>query len=320
MRSDRFTGVWEGPVANVELRQFRYFIAVADELHFGKAADRLHIAQSGLSQQIGKLERALNARLFTRDRRRGVQLTETGRAFLDQARLTVELADRAVASVVLAEHGRRALLKVGTTVIGMPPKAERLLQTFGDRFPDVEVELHPRLISELIDGVSTFALDVAVVLSPFKLVDPPLRYQQLGAYELVAAVPVGHRLATLERVPRSELLEEPFLDAPRNINPELSEYIHKALFGEIQHPKRVEVPLLEEARRLELIAAGRAIGVTVMLPGAERHGVVLRPLDEDTPTLGYGVAWSATQTSPSLDSFIELAREIAGSELTPSVN
>ena len=203
------------------------------------------------------------------------------------------------------------LLRVGITVIGMPPMAERLLQTFGERFPDVEVELHPRLTSELIDGISTFALDVAVVLSPFKPVDPPPRYQQLGAYELVAAVPEGHRLAKLDRVPRPELLKEPFLDAPRTINPELSDYIHRTLFGEIEHPHRVEVPLLEEARRLELIAAGKGIGVTMMRPGVERPGVVLRPLDEDTPAVGYGVAWSATQTSPHLDAFLDVAREVA---------
>jgi DNA-binding transcriptional LysR family regulator len=307
-------------VANVELRQFRYFIALAEELHFGRAAERLRIAQSGLSQQIAKMERSLDARLFTRDRRRGVQLTEAGQAFLDHARLTVELADRAVESVALAERGRRALLKVGTTVIGMPPMAERLLQTFEDRFPDVEVELHPRLTSELIEGVSTFTLDVAIVFSPFRSVDPPLRYQQLGAFEFVAAVPEGHRLAKLERVPRSELLKEPFIVAPRNINPELSDYIHNALFGQIQHPQRVEVPRLEEARRLELIADGRGVGVTVMHPGVERSGVVLRPLDEDTPPLGYGVAWSAGQTSQFLQSFIEVASEIADTELTPSVN
>jgi hypothetical protein len=100
----------------------------------------------------------------------------------------------------------------------------------------------------------------------------------------------------------------------------LSDYIHRALFGEIPHPKRVEVPLLEEARRLELIAAGRGIGVTVPHPGTERHGAVLRPLDEDTPTIGYGVAWSASQTSSSLESFIEVARELADTELAPSVH
>jgi DNA-binding transcriptional LysR family regulator len=301
----------------VDLRQFKYFIAVAEERHFGRAAAQLHIAQSGLSQQILKLERTVGVQLLLRERR-GVEVTDAGEAFLDYARLTLDLADRAVESAQLAERGKKGFLRVGTTIIGMPPTAERLLQIFGDRFPDVEVELRPRLISELIDGISTFALDVAIVFFPFKSADPPPRYQQLGAYEFVVAVPEGHRLAKLERIPRSELLKEPFLDAPRNINPELSDYIHGILFGETQHPQRVEVPLAEEARRLELIAEGKGIGVTVMHPGVERRGVVLRPLDEDTPALGYGLAWSPIQTSPFLDPFIELAREVAASEDPPS--
>lgn len=305
-------------MANVELRQFRYFIAVAEELHFGRAAARLHIAQSGLSQQIARLERAIGVQLFTRDRSRGVQLTDTGRAFLDQARLTVELADRAVASALLADQGKQGVLRVGTTIIGMPPMAERLLQTFEDRFPDVEVELHPRLISELIDGIRTFVLDVAIVFFPFKSVDPPPRYQQLGTYELVAAVPEGHRLAKLERIPRPELLTEPFIDAPRNINPEMADHMHRILFGEVKHPQRVEVPLLEEARRLELVAEGKGIAITAIRPGVERPGIVVRPLDEHTPPIGYGVAWSATQISPSLAPFLELAREVAASEPQPS--
>jgi DNA-binding transcriptional LysR family regulator len=106
-------------VAAVALRQFQYFIAVAEERHFGRAAARLHIAQSGLSQQILKLERAVGVQLLIRDRR-GVEITEAGRAFLDQARLTVELADRAVASAVMAERGRSALLRVGTPILGSP--------------------------------------------------------------------------------------------------------------------------------------------------------------------------------------------------------
>jgi DNA-binding transcriptional LysR family regulator len=305
-------------VANVDFRQFRYFITVAEELHFGRAAERLHIAQSGLSQQILKLERSIGVQLLSRDRR-GVQLTEAGRIFLDHARQAVELADRAMASPHLAERGKRGSLRVGTTILGMPPMAGRLLQAFEDRFPDVEVELRPRLISELIDGVSTYALDVAVVVSPFKSVDPPPRYQQLGTYELVAAVPEGHRLAKLERIPRSELLTETFIEGPRNINPDLFDHIHRILFGELEPPLRLEVADLEEARRLEHVAEGRGIGLTGTPPGVQHQalpGVVFRPLDEDTPPLGYGVAWSATQTSPFLESFIEIAREVADSEGT----
>jgi DNA-binding transcriptional LysR family regulator len=303
-------------VATVDFRPFRYFIAVAEELHFGRAAERLHIAQSGLSQQILKLERSVRVQLLSRDRR-GVELTDAGRVFLDHARQAVELADRAMTSPHLAERGKRGYLRVGTTILGMPAMAGRLLQAFEDRFPDVEVDLRPRLISELIDGISTYALDVAVVLSPFKSVDPPPRYQQLGTYELVAAVPEGHRLAKLERVPRAELLAETLIEGPRNINPVLTDHLHRILFGELGHPQRLEVAELEEARRLELVAEGKGIGVAATTPGVERQavpGVVFRPLDEDTPPTGYGLAWSATQTSPFLESFIEIASEFAEPE------
>jgi DNA-binding transcriptional LysR family regulator len=306
----------EPKMPSVDFRQFRYFITVAEELHFGRAAERLHIAQSGLSQQILKLERSVGVQLLSRDRR-GVELTEAGRVFLDHARQAVELADRAITSPHLAERGKRGSLRVGTTILGMPPMAGAVLQAFEDRFPDVEVDLRPRLISELIDGISTYALDVAVVVSPFKAVDPPPRYQQLGTYELVAAVPEGHRLAKLERVPRAELLAETLIEGPRNINPVLTDHLHQLLFGEIEHPQRLEVAELEEARRLEFVAEGRGIGITGTPPGVERQappGVVFRPLDENTPSIGYGVVWSATQTSLFLEPFIEIASDFAKSE------
>ena len=299
-----------------DFRQFRYFITVAEELHFGRAAERLHIAQSGLSQQILKLERSVHAQLLLRDRR-GVQLTEAGRIFLEQARQAVELADRAMASPRLAKRGKTGLLRVGTTILAMPPIAGRVVQAFEDRHPDVEVELHPRTISELIDGISSFALDVAVVVAPYKSVDPPPRYQQLGTYELVAAIPEGHRLAKLERIPRSELLTETLIEGPRNINPAMFDHLHRILFGEVEPPLRLEVADIEETRRLEHVAEGKGIGLTGTPPGVRHQalpGVVFRPLDEDTPLIGYGVAWSATQTSPFLDSFIEIAREVAVSE------
>jgi DNA-binding transcriptional LysR family regulator len=299
-------------VAAVDLRQFRYFIAVAEELHFGRAAARLHIAQSGLSQQILKLERAVGVKLLIRDRR-GVEITDAGRAFLDQARLTVELADRAVESAVAAERGKGPLLRLGTPILGIPVVADTVLQEFQARFPDVEVEIHPRLNPELIDGVSTYAIDVAIVLSPFKSVDPPPRYQQLGTFELVAIVPEGHRLAQLERVPRPELLKERFLDWPRNIDPEMIDHIHRILFGASEHPRMLHVPELEEARRHERVANGEGIGIAVLPPGMERHapGVVFLHFEEPTPFITYGIAWSDTQSSPWMDAFLEVASEFA---------
>jgi DNA-binding transcriptional LysR family regulator len=301
-------------VQNVELRQFRYFIAVAEELHFSRAAERLHIAQSGLSQQIKQLERTVGAQLLVRNRR-GVQLTESGRVFLDQARLTLELADRAMASAAMAERGKRALLRVGTPILGIPVAAEPVLQGFRERFPDVEVEIHPRFQPDLVDGVTDHSLDVAIVLSPFKSVDPPLRYLQLGTFELSAIVPAGHRLARLDRVPLSELLEEPVLGWPRSIDPEMIDHIHRVLFGTAKHPQMLDISDLEEARRFEHVANGEGIAIAVLPPGMERQapGIVFRHFEEPAPLIGYGVAW-ASHTPPVADPFLELAREFADSQ------
>jgi DNA-binding transcriptional LysR family regulator len=147
-------------------------------------------------------------------------------------------------------------------------------------------------------------------------VEPPPRYQQLSTFELLALVPDGHRLAALERVPRSELLKEPFLDWPRSINPEMIDHIHRMLFGDVEHPQRIALPILEEARRLEHVANGEGIGIAVLPPGMEPDapGVAVRHFEEPTPFIGYGVAWSGTLTTPLVEAFVDVAREFAVAE------
>ena len=308
-------------MSTVDLRQFRYFIAVADERHFGRAAARLHIAQSGLSQQILKLERAIGAQLLIRDRRR-VEVTEAGEAFLDYARLTLELADRAVESAKLTERGTRGVLRVGTPLLGVPP-TERTIRTFQERFPDVSVEPVPDLTPRLIDGIVTYSLDVALVVSPFKSVDPPPRYEQLGAYELVALVGKGHRLAKLERVPRAELLKEPFLEWPRRLNPEILGHMHRLLFGESEHPQAEEMAQPGVGPRLESVASGEKVTVVPRPPNIDDFlsaGVEVRRLDEPAPLIDHGVVWGRRQVSPYVDAFVEVAREVAAAEDPPTAS
>jgi DNA-binding transcriptional LysR family regulator len=305
------------PHASVELRQFRYFVAVAEERHFGRAALRLRIAQPGLSQQIKRLERSIGVDLFERTPR-GVELTAAGSGFLDEARLVLETAERAVTSVILAAGGKKGILRLGTPALAMPPAAEHVLQAFVDRFPDVELETHPGLQPDLVDAISSHSLDVAIVGFPFKAVEPPPQYLPLGAYEIMVALPEGHRLAELERVPRSELLNERFLSWPRSLNPELIEHLYREVFGVSEHPQVLEIAELQQDRRLAYVAEGRGFGVTAFRPGMEGRapGVVFRRLEDPIPLIGYGVAWAATHSSPFVDAFLDIAREFAGSELT----
>jgi len=298
-------------VASVELRQFRYFVAVAEELHFGRAAKRLRIAQPGLSQQIKKLERSIGVELLIRDPR-GIKLTAAGRAFLDQARLALELADRAVTSAVMADRGKSGLLRVGTRAAGMPILGETILQEFRDRHPDVEIEIHAGLAPQQLEALSARSLDVALLLSPFKTVDPAPRYLELTRLELLIALPQSHRLAGRRSISRAELLREPFLDWPRTVNPTLIDHIRRSLFGAFEHPRAVEISELVEGRRLQHVAKGRGIAASVLPPDGERDvpGVTFCHLEEPPPIVGFGVAWIGTQPSPFVAPFLDVAREL----------
>jgi DNA-binding transcriptional LysR family regulator len=131
-------------------------------------------------------------------------------------------------------------------------------------------------------------------------------------------LPETHRLADLERVPRRELLGEPFLDWPRNIDPELIDHIHRLLFGASDHPRSLSVSELEEARRLQRVANGEGFGIAVVPPGPEYHapGVAFRRIEEPTPTVGYGLAWSSGHPSPVVGSFVEVAKGFADATAT----
>lgn len=295
-------------VGRMELKRFRYFIAVAEEKHFGRAAERLGIAQPGLSQQIKALERSLDTQLLTRHSR-GADLTEAGAAFLVQARLAVEFAERAVASARLPERGKSAVLKVGTRAAGIPPVAQRLLENFITTHPEAEVEVHPGFVPQLIEGLSRRSIDVATLLRPF-VAEPPLNFMRLGSLNLKVALPEDHRLATLERVPPAELLNEPFLDWPRSGNPPLYDHAHRMLFGSEKHPRLVEAAEFVDSRRLPHVAAGEAISVVVLEP-PPFPGVVIRPFEDPAPAFEYGLGWYEPHLSPLVPAFVELAAKLA---------
>jgi DNA-binding transcriptional LysR family regulator len=307
-------------MTRIEFRQFRYFIAVAEELHFGHAADRMGIAQPGLSQQIKALERSLGVELLVRDRGKRVALTEAGRAFLPPARLMIEMANRAVETARLAATGKKGALKVGTGVSGTPPVADELLREFQVRFPDVLVEIHPGLGPQNVDALTRRRLDVAVLLAPFATPDSArtLNYLALGQVELLVALPEGHRLASFDRIPRSQLLREPFLDWPRHSNPVLIDHLHRLLFGDAGHPLPRTFLDLTEGNRVLQVAQGREV-TAILNPWVTElgvRGVVFRRLEDPAPLVEYGIAWFDSGPSPFLAEFISLAHTLAKTPVT----
>ena len=294
-----------------ELRQLRYFVAVAEELHFGHAARRLWIAQSGLSQQIKKLEAALGAQLLVRDKRH-VELTDAGRSLLADARLVLDQVARMEEGVRLVAEGARGSVRLGTAIASPQPLAMRLIEEFRHRFPDVELQLQPGFGPQILFDLLERYTDLAVVNLPFEgmeqLGDP--RYLRLGTVELFVLAPADHRLAAVEKIPRSELLKERVITFARSVNPPLIDHVHRELFGSAQHPHLEEISDTALSSRASVVAAGSGLSIAFEPEvGLRPEGVIFRPVEDPTPKVEYGLVWSETP-APTVGGFIEIARSI----------
>ena len=200
-----------------DLRQLRYFVAVAEELHFSRAARRLHMAQPPLSQQINELERKLGVQLFVRSTRR-VELTPAGSAFLTGARRVLAEADRAVEVAQRASRGEMETLRVSfadAAALSVLPQAVRL---FREAFPSVHLEMREDAgAAEQYDAVRRDLVDVALARGP--LVDQVLHVEVLLEEPFCIALWKGHPLAELPVIPLPLLAEQPFVLFPRHLSP-----------------------------------------------------------------------------------------------------
>ena len=206
----------------LDVRRLQYFIAVAETLHFRKAAERLNVAQPALSQQIRRLEEDLGCQLLTRNRR-GVALTPAGQALLESGR-------RALIGMLHAEEAARrtaasqvALLRVGFLNPAAFAIVPRLLQRLRNERPDIFLTLREGGSEQLLEEVRLGQLDVAFVRGP--ITHPGVRIDVLRREPLVAVLPAKHPLARRKRVPLVELADEAFIGFRRDLAPSLHDAI-----------------------------------------------------------------------------------------------
>ncbi|MFE2407346.1 LysR substrate-binding domain-containing protein [Kitasatospora sp. NPDC059408] len=208
----------------MELRQIRYFLAVAEELHFGRAAERMHIVQSAVSQQIRRLERELGVDLFDRTTR-SVTLTPAGSVLVDRARAVVA-AEQAALDAIAAHRaenaGGAAALRIGTNV-GLGARLERLLAALEHRAPDLAVELVSAAPADRLQRVRDGGLDAAFVRGATR--SPGLELVPVWRERFVVALPAGHALAARETVRLADLAGMPLRIAPREANPHLVDLV-----------------------------------------------------------------------------------------------
>src|SRR5437764_4022966 len=205
----------------MELRHLRYFVAVAEELHFGRAAERPNIAQPPLSRQIRDLEREIGAPLFERVPR-GVELTPAGRAFLPEARLTLAQAERAQRTAQRAAQGETGRLRVGfveaATHSGILPD---VLSFFRAHLPSVGLSLFELDALRQAEAFQDGRIDVGLLHSPPLDAARWLRVEPFYEEPVILAVSKTHRLAARARLTLASLTEESFVSFPRVVAPEM---------------------------------------------------------------------------------------------------
>jgi DNA-binding transcriptional LysR family regulator len=295
----------------MELRQVRYFVAVAEELHFGWAARRVHVAQPALSKQVMNLEHELGVRLLDR-RGRKVELTEAGRVFLERARVVLEGVAEAELAAARAGSGETGRLTVGFTGMALYGAIPGIVKAFGERYPGVDLALREMRTPAMTEALLGRRLDIGFLHPPVgETAGEALAVEGITSEPLIAAVPEGHELCGLPEVPLDRLAEERFVIVPRDEGPELHDRIMGTCHVSGVSPAVANRNAPSQTTALGLVAAG--VGVSLVwecMRSLGRSGVVYRPLVGQTPRMETALAWLRDDPSPVLALFLALTREL----------
>lgn len=297
----------------MELRHLRYFIAVAEELHFGRAAERLGISQPPLSQQIQALEEEIGARLFERTNRR-VELTDAGRLFLDESRLVLAQVDKAVLLARRAHLGELGELKIGfTSSAPFTSTIPSSIHAFRKAYPDVHLDLQEMSSRQVLKALLEESLQVGVI-RPLALPDA-VHWVELFREPLVAVLRADHPLAagSEDGLAIAALAEEPFVFFPRSYGTGLYDQVI-ALTRQAGFSPRIAQEASEAMTIIGLVSAG--LGVSI-LPASFRRtrvdGVVYRTLSDPEATTAVWLVRRQNEGSPLALSFIDLVTREAAS-------
>jgi DNA-binding transcriptional LysR family regulator len=301
----------------MDLRQLRYFVAVAEERHFGRAAQRLHMSQPPLSMQIKALERELGIGLLERTSRR-VALTDAGRAFLERAKIILGAVEEAREVARGAEQGLQGRLEVGfisSASLSLLPPSIRL---FRERFGGVELELKELTSAQQIDALYEGGIRVGLVRLPLRA--PGIRFEPVLEERLVVALPSGHALEDLDRVSLETIVDLPLIFFTRQLIPGFHAQIVE-LFQRVGAFPKVAQHAVHLQTIVGLVASG--VGIAIIPSSAQRasrEGVVYRALDVPDATSWMGLAWVEGDESKLVRNFIGTVREAAGGKVSDLPN
>lgn len=293
---------------SVDLRRLRYFVVVAEEQNFSRAAERLHMAQPPLSDQIKRLEKALGVRLFDRTSR-GASLTEAGELLLVEARRLLVQADQTARMVRRVGNGQ-----VGRLTLGFVPSASNsvlppVLGRFRALYPEVQLYLQEMNPDWLVAGLHEGRIDVSMFYLPFE--DRALAHRVISREPLVVALPEAHPLAAEDEVDLRDLADEPFVLPLRYRMPGLHGQVLAACREAGFEPEAVQKEVWLMQTIVALVAGGMGVAlVPDSVRNVVRAGVAYRTLRGLTPTVEMGVVWRRHEKSPVVASFLGVVDEV----------
>lgn len=291
---------------NVEFRHLRYFLAVAEELHFGRAAEKLHMAQPPLSQQIRRLESLLGCELFVRTSR-AVRLTAAGEALLERsARLLARMNDD-LEFVRRVGRGEKGKLRVGFVGSAMLTRLPETLHEYRRRYPDVELQLKELYTAAILDGLQQYSIDIGIVRDGDPT--PDLESTPILEEPLVAIIPRRHQLAARARLKAGQLRDEPFVFYPQSAGRAAWERTMRVCDGYGFRPK-----IVQEAPHwvtiVSLVGAGLGVSIAPACISKITTGdVVSRPL-MDRASSFLDLVQRPGETSPVVREFASLTKKV----------
>jgi DNA-binding transcriptional LysR family regulator len=300
----------------MELRHLRYFVAVAEELNFSRAAGRMYLSQPALSQQIRKLEQELGVALFHRTKNH-VALTEAGKVLLEGARRVLILVEQTAREAREVGGARGRHLKVGFPEYANHTPVADALQTFRRRYPYVELEEHETFTLQetlqQIDKLHGGTLDIGFMLRPEE--DELLEIEHVLGIELMAALPVDHPLAGRAEISLNELSDERLILFSRSFHPRSYDYVVGCCREAGFQPKvvqRKEPQLYSGPTTYRMVASGIGVGIVArpVVSGYRQYGVIFKPLRDPSPSLELVAAWRRDDSSSNLQFFLEIVREL----------
>lgn len=291
----------------MELRQLRYFLTAAEELHLGKAAARMHITQPAFSQQIHRLERELGVTLLKITSHK-ISLTAAGEAFVERAAATLAQADEAMETARRAGRGEIGTLSIAFVVSAAQQVLPPALRILRERHPGITPVLSEMWSAHQLEALRRERLHVGFVLGGVP--DPKLRSRRVYQESFVAVLPEQHALAALPEVPFAALAAEPFVLFRRELNPRLHDRFTELgrtcgsqlnVRYEVEHPGAIQV----------LVAAGHAVTVTSSSRADQyaESGLVSRPLVDPAPREDVMMVWRADEKSALVTNFLASVKD-----------